>query len=185
MSRRSWGSRIPRCTESCPHSASTSEMAMRTGGYTARVSAALTRLPPLTVRCSALRTGSRSTSSESPCSQSATGDYQWIHVDPAPRRAWSFRRYGCPRLPEPLAYPGADSDRRSLRTGGARVNYGLDKVRFPSPVRSGSRVCAEVRSQGHRGIPAGLRLSLTYEVRADGAVRPACVAQGLTLLTRA
>lgn len=111
-----------------------------------------------------------------------TGDDQWIHVD---RERAAESPYGTtiahgyltlsllPRLV-----------REVYRVEGVRqaVNYGIDRVRFPSPVPSGSRVRAVVRlvevdRQGDR-----LRAVVEATVEREGATKPACVARTVSLL---
>ncbi|MEM7670067.1 MAG: MaoC family dehydratase [Pseudomonadota bacterium] len=108
----------------------------------------------------------------------ATGDRQWIHVDRlrAERELGSTIAHGfltlslIPRLGDPM-----------LTVAGARhrLNYGLDKVRFTSPVPAGSRVrmiqtVAEVEPKG-----GGMLLHLDCVFELDGQERPACIARQL------
>ena len=70
----------------------------------------------------------------------ATGDHQWIHVDVERADDGPVRRHHRPRLPHPVADPVLGSQVFALETPGAKLNYGVNKVRFPNPVRVGSRV---------------------------------------------
>jgi acyl dehydratase len=110
----------------------------------------------------------------------ATGDHQWIHVDEAKARSGPYgvtiaHGYLTLSLIIPLF-----QDLLRITGISMSVNYGLDKVRFPSPVPVGSkiRLSAEVASveeiEGN-----GVQMSLTFTVQVDGSTKPACVAQAL------
>jgi acyl dehydratase len=110
----------------------------------------------------------------------ATGDHQWIHVDPERAKAGPFgttvaHGYLTLSLVIPLWT-------ELLRIEGIAmaVNYGLNKVRFPAPVPVGSRIrlaatVAEARAVGGNGVE--VVADLTVEV--DGAGKPAAVAQAV------
>jgi acyl dehydratase len=111
----------------------------------------------------------------------ATGDLQWIHVDPARAAAGPFGAtvaHGfltLSLLSELLAGALHIAD---VRMG---LNYGLDRVRFPSPVPVDSRVRAVCRLLRFEAIPGGAQLTIEVSVeRADGGPKPACVAQWIT-----
>ena len=65
---------------------------------------------------------------------------------------------------------------------GARLNYGLEKVRFPSPVPVGSRLRSHVRSGEVKDLPAGKQLIVQHTVEIEGRAKPACVAAHVVLL---
>ncbi|GGK17299.1 MaoC family dehydratase [Pilimelia terevasa] len=112
----------------------------------------------------------------------ATGDHQWIHTDPA--RAADGPYSGTvahgylvlallPRLvTQVLAVDGVR----------LRVNYGLEKVRFPAPLRVGDAVRAGVEVAAVREVPGGLHLELTVTVEPRGGGKPCCVASTVTRL---
>jgi len=108
----------------------------------------------------------------------ATGDHQWIHVDVERAKGGPFGG--------PIAHgfltlslaPGLLKEVWSMQGAKLGVNYGLNKVRFPSPVPVGSKVRAgaalkEVTDVGGGGMQ--LVLEATFEVQ--GADKPACVAE--------
>jgi acyl dehydratase len=70
----------------------------------------------------------------------------------------------------------------SLETPGARLNYGLEKVRFPNPVPVNSRLRSHVRFGEVRDLPAGKQLVVEHTVEIEGHDKPACVAQHVVLL---
>jgi acyl dehydratase len=116
----------------------------------------------------------------------ATGDQQWIHVDPA-RAALS--PYGTTLAHGYLTLallPVLVGSVVRYEGWAARLNYGLDKVRFPAPVLVGSDVRAGAELTGTRAVSSGVQVSLrvTAQTRRNGEIssRPALVAETLTLL---
>jgi acyl dehydratase len=113
----------------------------------------------------------------------ATGDHQWIHVDVERARAES--PFGGPIAHGYLTLSLAPVlTAQILEVTGFRmaVNYGLDRVRFPSPVPVGSRVRASAVLEEAVLLEGGalhVRMAVTLEV--EGAEKPCCVA---TVLSR-
>jgi acyl dehydratase len=114
----------------------------------------------------------------------ATGDFQWIHVDPdralreSPYRASIAHGYLTLSL-YPLLRGLVDSG-EPLFPGVQRViNYGLDKLRFPNAVRAGSRVRALCVLRKIEEVPGGLQMAEQYTVEIDGEAKPACVADAI------
>ena len=109
----------------------------------------------------------------------ATGDAQWIHVDPVRAAAGPFGAtvaHGfltLSLLPELMAAALAIAD---VRMG---LNYGLDRVRFPSPVPVGSRLRAVCRLLRFEPIAGGAQLAVEVTVEREGSAKPACVAEWL------
>ena len=111
-----------------------------------------------------------------------TGDHQWIHVDPARAKESPFGgtvAHGFLTLALTVPF-GAEL--YELHFGSSRLNYGLNKVRFPAPVPVGSRIRAQVTLDEIRETGAGLQLTTTYTIEIEGKERPACVAERLTLV---
>jgi acyl dehydratase len=114
----------------------------------------------------------------------ATGDFQWIHVDPdralreSPYKATIAHGYLTLSL-YPLLRGLVDAG-TPLFPGVQRViNYGLDKLRFPNAVRAGSRVRARCVLRKVEEVPGGLQMSEQYTVEIDGEAKPACVADAI------
>ena len=109
----------------------------------------------------------------------ATGDHQWIHVDP--ERAKKESPFGGPIAHGYLTLSlGPNLAPQVMRVEGIKmgVNYGCNKVRFPSPVPVGSKVrlgieLSKVEEIGADGVQA--TMVFTYEV--EDAPKPACVAE--------
>jgi acyl dehydratase len=112
----------------------------------------------------------------------ATGDHQWIHVDV--ERATTESPFGGPIAHgyltlslTPLFLPQL-IDITGFTMG---VNYGTEKVRFPSPVPVGSKVRARAVVDQASEVPGGVQLQVTLTFEVEGATKPACVA---TILVR-
>ena len=107
----------------------------------------------------------------------ATDDPQWIHVDPERAAAGPFgttiaHGYLTLALLVPFAYELLPVEDAALT-----VNYGLNRVRFPSPVPSGSRVRARFRVEGVEEVTGGTQVTLAATVEREGAEKPVCVAE--------
>lgn len=111
----------------------------------------------------------------------ATGDDHWIHLDPDRARA--------------AGYPGtlvhgfltlaliADFMQAIYRVDDVELvlNYGLDRVRFPAPVPTGSRLRGKAALVAVSPTDAGARVTVRYEIEADGIAKPVCVADHHTM----
>lgn len=111
----------------------------------------------------------------------ATGDHQWIHVDPERAAAGPF---GAPiahgYLTLSLFIPLFTSllDVQGVTT---KVNYGLNKVRFPSPVKAGSRIRLSARVASVEEVPGdGAQITIDGTIEIEGATKPAAVLQSVS-----
>jgi acyl dehydratase len=110
----------------------------------------------------------------------ATGDHQWIHVDPARAKAGPFGTtiaHGfltLSLLPEMSAKAFAISD---VRMG---VNYGLNRVRFPAPVPSGSRLRGHFKLAAFEPLEGGAQLTVEVTMEREGSDKPVCVAESVS-----
>ena len=106
----------------------------------------------------------------------ATDDHQWIHVDP--ERARRESPFGGPiahgyltlSLVTPLV--GQIIDARGFRMG---VNYGAEKIRFPSPVPVGGRVRASATLDEATPFEGGVQMNLKVTIEVEGQEKPAMV----------
>jgi acyl dehydratase len=112
----------------------------------------------------------------------ATGDHQWIHVDVEKSKDGPFGGTIAHGYLTLSLVPWLGSQVFELDTPGAKLNYGVNKVRFPNPVRVGSKVRAKVAVGVVTDIPAGKQLTLKYVIEIDGEDKPACVAETVVLL---
>ncbi|XXF75017.1 MaoC family dehydratase [Myxococcaceae bacterium GXIMD 01537] len=108
----------------------------------------------------------------------ATGDFQWIHVD----------RERCLRespFKVPIAHgyysvsriAGLFFEALELRGFALILNYGLNKVRFPTPLKAGARYRLTLQLQEVRDIPKGAEAVMLATIEVDGEPKPACVAE--------
>ncbi|MFE9453221.1 MaoC family dehydratase [Streptomyces sp. NPDC006739] len=110
----------------------------------------------------------------------ATGDHQWIHVDPHKAAAGPFGTtiaHGYLTLSLlPLFGP------QLIQVEGVKmgVNYGTNKVRFPSPVPVGSRLRATATISAVEDVKDGVQLTLAFTVEREGGQKPACVAESVS-----
>jgi acyl dehydratase len=112
----------------------------------------------------------------------ATGDHQWIHVD---RERASHGPFGGTIAHGYLTLsliPLLGSQVFTLETPGAKLNYGVNKVRFPNPVKVGARIRARAKVNGVQELPAGRQLTMGITIEIDGEDKPACVAETVVLL---
>jgi acyl dehydratase len=107
----------------------------------------------------------------------ATGDHQWIHVDPERAAAGPFgTTIGHGYLTLSLL-PAMSYEVVPAREGGMAVNYGLNKVRFPAPVPSGSRIRGTFRVASVEEANWGFQATMTATVEREGGDKPVCVAE--------
>jgi acyl dehydratase len=110
----------------------------------------------------------------------ATGDHQWIHVDPEKARAGPFGgpiAHGFLTLSLLPKFFESSLEIVQSRMG---VNYGLNRVRFTAPVPVGSRLRARLKLLACEPIDnEGQQMTWEVTVEREGATRPVCVAESL------
>lgn len=110
----------------------------------------------------------------------ATGDRQWIHVDPVRAAAGPFGTtiaHGFLTL-SLLPRMFATAIRfEKMRMG---VNYGLNKVRFPAPVPVGSRLRGHFKLVSFEPIEGGAQITMEVTMEREGSAKPVCVAESLS-----
>jgi acyl dehydratase len=109
----------------------------------------------------------------------ATDDHQWIHVDPERAATGPFggpiaHGYLTLSLLIPLW-----TELLTVEDVGMAVNYGLNKVRFPAPVRVGAKVRAAGVIASMTELRGGVEVVVDLTVEVDGQKRPACLAQAV------
>ena len=110
----------------------------------------------------------------------ATGDHQWIHVDPERAAAGPF---GAPIAHGYLTMSLSNFFLPQIietRGFSAGINYGVDKVRFPSPVKVGDRVRAGAELMEVTDVNGGLQTLVRITIEIEGSDRPACVIDSLS-----
>jgi acyl dehydratase len=109
----------------------------------------------------------------------ATLDYQWIHTDPERAAASAFGGTIAHGFLTLSLAAWALEQVLEVADASVTINYGLDKVRFPAPLRTGSSVRAHVRCDAVDDVTGGLQVTFTVTFeRLDGG-KPACVAEVL------
>jgi len=115
----------------------------------------------------------------------ATDDHQWIHVDGERARSGPFGRTIAHGYLTLSLVAGLGQRSFAIDDEAMSINYGLDKVRFPSPVREGSRVRARFMLQrctpieGGPSGRGGFELGVQVTIEIEGSDKPACVAQAI------
>ena len=108
----------------------------------------------------------------------ATDDHQWIHVDVD--RAKAESPFGGPighgYLTLSLLIP-MWSQVLTVSDATMAVNYGLNKVRFPSPVPVGSKIRLTASLKDVEEVSGGLQVTATAVIEAEGATKPVCIAE--------
>ena len=112
----------------------------------------------------------------------ATDDHHWIHVDVERAEAGPFGGTIAHGYLTLSLLPWIGSQIFTLETPGAKLNYGLNKVRFPHPVRVGKRIRGRAAFGDVVDLPAGKQLTIRYTVEIEGETKPACVAETVVLL---
>jgi len=107
----------------------------------------------------------------------ATGDHQWIHVDPVRAAKGPFgttiaHGYLTLSLLPKLAESALKVE--DVRMG---VNYGLNRVRFPAPVPVDSRIRARLKLLAYEPIDGGAQLVMAVTMEREGSDKPVCVAE--------
>ena len=109
----------------------------------------------------------------------ATNDHQWIHVDPERASTGPFGApiaHGFLTLSLAVTFWSELFDLTDVTT---KVNYGLDKVRFVSPVKVGSRVRMMATIAEVTEVKGGYQFAVDQTIEIEGGERPALVARGL------
>ena len=107
----------------------------------------------------------------------ATGDHQWIHVDPERAKSGPFGgpiahgyltlSLGPMLMPQILSVKGISM----------AVNYGAGKVRFPSPVPVGAKLRLGAELQSVEDVAGGAQVTMVFTFEVEGAPKPSCVAE--------
>ena len=115
----------------------------------------------------------------------ATGDHQWIHVDPERAASGPFGTTIAHGYLTLSLLPALAAGLLEVSGVAMAVNYGLDRVRFLQPVPAGSRVRASAVVTGAEQTPLGIRLAQRVTVEIEGADKPALVADTLAVFAPA
>ena len=114
----------------------------------------------------------------------ATGDHQWIHVDPARAEDGPFGAaiaHGYLTLSLTNLFLPDLIKVEGISMG---INYGVNKVRFPTPVRVGSKIRGGAEITEVEDVPGGVQVIIRVTVEIEGEAKPACVVENVTRYLR-
>ncbi|HKP07292.1 MAG TPA: MaoC family dehydratase [Microbacterium sp.] len=109
----------------------------------------------------------------------AADDDQWIHTDPERAASGPFGgpiAHGFLTLSLTIPFWGELVDVTGVKT---KVNYGLEKVRFPAPTRAGARIRMTAEVVDVTEVPGGYQLTVDQSIETEGGTKPVVVARGL------
>lgn len=110
----------------------------------------------------------------------ATGDHQWIHTDPVRAAAGPYGATVAHGFLTLSLLPRLFETAFSIADVVMGINYGLNRVRFPAPVRAGSRLRGQFRLLSFEPLAGGAQLTVEVKVEIEGMPKPACVAESVS-----
>jgi acyl dehydratase len=110
----------------------------------------------------------------------ATGDHQWIHIDPERAKAGPFGTTIAHGFLTLSLLPEMAASAIQVRDTRMGVNYGLNKVRFPAPVPSGSRVRGHFTLIKFERLDGGAQLTYAVRMEREGSDKPVCIAESVS-----
>jgi len=109
----------------------------------------------------------------------ATGDHQWIHLDRERAAAGPFGTTIAHGFLTLSLLPEMSASALEIRDTRMGVNYGLNKVRFPAPVPSGSRLRGHFRLLTFEALDGGAQMTFEVTMEREGFDKPVCVAESI------
>ena len=109
----------------------------------------------------------------------ATGDAQWIHVDPVRAAAGPFGATIAHGFLTLSLLPEMAASAFEVQDARLGVNYGLDRVRFPATVPVGSRLRGAFKLLAFTAIEGGAQMTVEVTMTREGTAKPVCVAEAL------
>ncbi len=110
----------------------------------------------------------------------ATGDHQWIHVDPERARETPFGGTIAHGLLTLSLGPGFVEELFAITGVAFALNYGYGRVRFPAPVPVGSNLRMRATLAAVEDVPGGVQMTVTQTFEIEGGEKPVCVAESLS-----
>jgi len=110
----------------------------------------------------------------------ATGDHQWIHVDPERAKGGPFGTTIAHGYLTLALVPALTRQIFTVDGASMAINYGIDRVRFVAPVPVGSRVRAVTELVAAEPVGAGVQTTFRTTVELEGSPKPACVAEHIS-----
>ncbi len=109
----------------------------------------------------------------------ATGDHQWIHVDPVRAAAGPFGTTVAHGFLTLSLLPEMSASAFAIDEAKMGVNYGLNRVRFPAPVPVNSRLRGRFKLLSYDAIPGGAQMTVEVTMEREGSPKPVCVAESI------
>jgi acyl dehydratase len=109
----------------------------------------------------------------------ATGDHQWIHLDPERAAKGPFGTTIAHGFLTLSLLPEMSASAFKLLDARMGVNYGLGKVRFPAPVPSGSRLRGHFKLTKYEPLEGGAQITCEVTMEREGSDKPVCVAESI------
>ncbi len=110
----------------------------------------------------------------------ATGDHQWIHVDVERAKQTPFGGTIAHGFYTLSLIPKIAEELYTIENVAFALNYGANRVRFPSPLKVGSKVRMRATISNVEDVPGGIQLTTTCTFETEGGDKPVCVAETLT-----
>ena len=109
----------------------------------------------------------------------ATGDHQWIHIDPTRAAAGPFGATVAHGFLTLSLLPLMAASAFGVADTRMGVNYGLNRVRFPAPVPVGSRLRGVFKLLSYEPLEGGAQLTMQVSMEREGSTKPVCVAESV------
>ena len=109
----------------------------------------------------------------------ATNDHQWIHLDAERAKAGPFGTTIAHGFLTLSLLPEMAASAFGVNEARMGVNYGLNKVRFPAPVPSGSRLRGRFKLVGYEPLEGGAQLTIQVTMEREGSDKPVCIAESI------
>ena len=109
----------------------------------------------------------------------ATGDHQWIHIDAERAAKGPFGTTIAHGFLTLSLLPEMSASAFQVLDTRMGVNYGLDRVRFPAPVPSGSRLRGRFKLLKYEPLEGGAQLTVEVTMEREGSAKPVCVAESV------
>ena len=109
-----------------------------------------------------------------------TGDHQWIHIDPVRAAAGPFKTTVAHGFLTLSMLPEMSASAFEVRDTRMGVNYGLNRVRFPAPVPSGSRLRGRFKLLSYEPIEGGAQLVVEVTMEREGSPKRPAITNGST-----
>ena len=110
----------------------------------------------------------------------ATGDHQWIHLDTERAAQGPFGTTIAHGFLTLSLLPEMGASAMAVKDTRMGVNYGLGKVRFPSPVPAGSRLRGRFKLLKYEPLEGGAQITMECTMQREGFEKPVCVAESIT-----